>query len=354
MKIAIVAGGTGGHIYPGIAIAQEIKRRNREAKILFLGSKEGMENDLVSREGFLIQFIKARPLIRAISYKALTAPFVSFIGLLQSIFILNKFRPDYLLSTGGYTSLPAVLAASLLKIPVFLQEQNALPGAVNRICRRFAKEVFLSFNESLKYLQGIVLGNPVRRQIYEAERDFCRKKFNLRPEDKVILVMGGSQGAKRINETVLHSLADLPSGVKIIHIIGKRDFNWVSSYLGGKAYKNYIPLSYLYDMSEALAAADLVVSRAGATAIAEFLARQIPMILVPFPYAANDHQTVNAKIIVKEGAAIMAKDSEFTKERFIKLINETLSSYDKMKRVLLEKVKPNAAERIVDYIYAQT
>jgi UDP-N-acetylglucosamine--N-acetylmuramyl-(pentapeptide) pyrophosphoryl-undecaprenol N-acetylglucosamine transferase len=353
MKIAIVAGGTGGHIYPGIAVAQEIKRRDKDAAILFLGSEEGMEKDLVTREGFALCFIKARALLRTFSYKALSAPFISFVGFLQSILILKKFRPNLLLSTGGYTSLPAVLAARLLGIPIILQEQNALPGAVNRINSRFAKEIFISFKESLRYLPGKVLGNPVRRQIYEAQRDPSRRKFGFNPDDKVVLVMGGSQGAKRINESVVYSLANLPDPVKIMHIIGKRDFDWVTSYLGGKTNKNYIPISYLYDMSEALAAADLVVSRAGATAIAEFLARKLPMILVPFPYAAQDHQRLNAEILVKDGAAILIKDSDFSPERFTKLLNETLSNYDKMKSVLNEKVMPNAAERIVDYIYAQ-
>ncbi len=351
MKIAIVSGGTGGHIYPGIAIAQEIKRRDPHASILFLGSEEGMEKALIAREGYPIRLIRARAMLRRLSYKAVSAPFVCLIGFFQALRILKEFSPEVLVSTGGYASLPAALASRLLGIPVVLHEQNVLPGAVNRFCARFAKKVFLSFPGSLKYMKGEVSGNPVRRQILEAKRDAARKKFDLRHDDKVILIMGGSQGSKHINQTVLSSLSALPADTVVLHIIGNRDFGWASRFLEGKAIKNYRALPYLHDMGEALAAADLAVSRAGATAIAEFLARRVPMILIPFPFAAQDHQRLNAEAAAQSGAAVIIADKNFTPEKFIESVKDSLKRYDKMKDAQGPPGKPDAAERIAGFIY---
>ena len=352
MKIAIVSGGTGGHIYPGVAIAQEIKSRDPSASILFLGSKEGLEKDIISREEYPISLIKSRALLRKLSYKALSAPFISMIGFFQSIWILKSFSPKALFSTGGYASLPVVLAAKLLGIPVLIHEQNVLPGRVNRLCRKFARKVFLSFEESLKYMPGVGVGNPIRREILEAKREAARNKFNLGPQEKVVLVMGGSQGSQKINETVLSSLENLPSYIKILHIIGNRDFGWVSRYLEGKNINNYRSLPYLHDMADALSAADLAVSRAGATAIAEFLVRGIPMILIPFPYAAEDHQKLNAKVIAENGGALVIEDKDFSSRKFVELITDSSLDYDKMSKACHELAKPTAAERIVDFIYA--
>jgi UDP-N-acetylglucosamine--N-acetylmuramyl-(pentapeptide) pyrophosphoryl-undecaprenol N-acetylglucosamine transferase len=351
MKIVIVSGGTGGHIYPGIALAQAIKARDPQAEILFLGSDEGLERELIGREGYPVKLIRARALLRKLSYKAFSAPFVSTVGFFQSRGILKDFAPKVLVSTGGYASLPVVLAAKSLGIPVFLLEQNVLPGAVNRFCGRFASKIFLSFEASQKYLAGEVVGNPVRREIIDAQREPARKKFGLRPDEKIVLVMGGSQGSLKINETVVSALHDLPRGIKVLHIIGTRDFGWVERYLKGKQIDNYQALPYLHDMADALAAADLVVSRAGATAIAEFLVRHLPMILIPFPYAAEDHQRKNAQVLVDGGAAVMLEDHDLTAEKFIELITDSGLDYAKMSNAAERLSHPSAAERIVEQVY---
>lgn len=348
MRIVIVSGGTGGHIYPGIAIAQEIKRRSPSASILFLGSKEGLEKELVPREGFEIKLVWARALLRQLSYQAVSAPFVSLIGFFQSLKILKEFSPDILVSTGGYASLPVVFAAKARGIPILLLEQNVLPGAVNRLSRRFAKKCFLSWPQSEQYIKGVVVGNPVRRAIIEAKQRSSRGPDNK----KVVLVVGGSQGSQKINEAVVSALPELPAEVQVLHIIGNRDSGWVSRYLEGKKVKNYQALPYLHDMSQALASADLVVSRAGATAIAEFLVCGLPMVLVPFPYAAEDHQRLNAKAVADSGAAIVVEDKDFSSQKFIELINDSSLNYDKMSKASAALARPEAAERIVRYIYA--
>ena len=353
MKIVIVSGGTGGHIYPGIAIAQEIKKRDPQSSILFLGSREGLENKIIPKEGYSLKLIKARALLRKFSYKALTAPFISAIGFFQSLWLLKRFSPNFLISTGGYVSLPAVTAAKLLRVPIILHEQNALPGAVNRICSFFANKIFLYFPESKKYIKGEVVGNPVRKEIIEANKATAQEKFGLNPKMRIVLVMGGSQGAKQLNEIVVSSLDKVPSDIFILHIIGDRDFGWAQRYLEGKQLKNYRALPYLYaEMAHTLAAADLVVSRAGATAIAEFTIWGLPMILVPFPFAAENHQQLNAEAVAQNGAAIIIKEKDLTPQKFISLITNSAIDYDKMKKASLELAKPKAAERIVDYIYA--
>ena len=352
MKIAIVISGTGGHIYPGIAVAQEVKRRDSQAEVLFLGSGEGLERDILAKENFQFKSIRARALLRKISYKAFSAPFVSMIGFFESIAVLKSFSPKVLISFGGYASLPVVLAAKMLGIPVFIHEQNVLPGVVNRFCKYFARRVFLSFPETLKYLKGEVVGNPVRNKIIEVKREAARQRLKLPHDQKVILIMGGSQGSKRLNEILLSALLNLPSNVQVLHIIGKRDSEWVKRYLEGKQISNYHPLAYLYDIADALAAADLVVSRAGATAIAEFLVRGLPMILIPFPYAAGDHQTLNAKVIEKNNAGIMIKEADFSPEKLLSIINNSALNYVKMSEASKKLAKPEAAKKIVDYIYA--
>ncbi len=352
MKIAIVSGGTGGHIYPGLAVAQEIKRRDPAAIIYFIGSSEGMEKELVEREGFSIKLIRSRALLRKLSYKAISAPFVCLIGFFQAFSFLRSIKPKFLIATGGYASLPAVFAARCLRIPVILLEQNVFPGAVNRLCRGFAQKAYLTFKGSQKYMKGEVVGNPVRRQIIEADRVAARKKLRLDNEQKLVLVMGGSQGAKRINEAVVGALDKLPLGIKFIHVIGSRDFDWVSRKLAGRELINYQPLSYVHNIADYLAAADFVVSRAGATAIAEFLVLGLPMILIPFPYAAGDHQRLNAKAIALAGAAIVVEDSDFTPDKFLSIISDFSLNYGKMKGSAKKIAKPEAAERIVDFIYA--
>lgn len=348
----IVAGGTGGHIYPGIAIAEEIKSRDPGAEIIFLGSEEGLEKDLVPRAGFGIRLIKARALLRKISYKAITAPFVSAFGFFQALKMLWDFRPRVLISTGGYASLAAVLAARLLRIPVFVHEQNVLPGVTNRLCFRLAKEVFFSFDRSLSCHKGKVVGNPVRKEIINASREDARKKLGLSPDVKMLLVMGGSQGARSINDAVVEALPELDGKWGIFHIIGTRDYRRIAGEVPAAKYPFYHPFAYLYNVAEVLAAADLVISRAGATAIAEFAVRGLPMVLIPFPYSAEGHQDHNARLVAEAGAGAIIRNSEFNSDRFVSLVNSNVDLV-KMGQASLKLARPAAARDIVDLILKQ-
>ncbi|MBN2057460.1 MAG: undecaprenyldiphospho-muramoylpentapeptide beta-N-acetylglucosaminyltransferase [Candidatus Saganbacteria bacterium] len=349
MKVLIVSGGTGGHIYPGLAVAEEFMNRGPGTQVLFIGSAEGLEKEIVPKAGYELKLIKARALLRKLSYKAVSAPFVCAMGFLQSLVLVHSYAPDVVIATGGYVSLPVVLAARFWRKPVCLLEQNVLPGAVNRLVARFASQRFLAFEEAQKYLSGKVVGNPVRRAIIEADRKRARQELAV-GDRRAVLVMGGSQGAKKLNETLISVLDRLPENVFVLHIIGNRDYAWVDRLLEGKRIANYRALPYLHDMSQALAAADLVISRAGATAIAECLVRGLPMVLVPFPYAAEDHQKLNASVVVRAGAAIMIEDKNLTPEKMLELLGQSLLDYDRMKNAALALARPDAAKRIVDAV----
>jgi UDP-N-acetylglucosamine--N-acetylmuramyl-(pentapeptide) pyrophosphoryl-undecaprenol N-acetylglucosamine transferase len=348
MRIAIAAGGTGGHIYPGIAVAQEIKSKDPAAVILFIGGREGLEKDLVPRAGFKIKLIWARALLRKLSYKAVSAPFISVVGFFQALKVLHDFSPSILFSTGGYASLPVVLAAKVMGIPILLHEQNILPGAVNRFCSRFARKVFLTFDDSSRYMTGEVVGNPVRQEVLSANRASARQELGLRDNQKMILIMGGSQGARRINQAIWEAAAEIPAGTCVYHIIGKRDYGRLTV----KDSDSYHPLNYVHTVAPLLAAADLVVSRAGATAMAEFLARHLPMVLVPFPYSAEDHQRLNARFVQKAGAAVVVEDADFNAGSFIRLLKNTGLNYAKMQTAAAALARPTAGRIITNYIYA--
>lgn len=345
MKVAIVAGGTGGHIYPGIALAEEIKLRDKNNKVLFIGSREGLESNLVQKEGFNIEFIRARGLLRKLSYKALSAPFVTFFGIFDALNILKRFKPNILISTGGYVSLPAVLAAYFLKIPVLIHEENSIPGFVNRMCSRLARWVTLSFKETQFYLKGIVTGNPVRRRILEVKRKKTGKPG--------ILVLGGSQGARSINLAIPKMLDKIKElNLDVMHITGEKDYDLVLHSQNISLYPFYHLRPYMYNIEEGLASADLVVSRAGACAISEILALGIPSILIPFPYSAEGHQKANAGILEAHAAAMVLDNSQLCKlPDLLKELFADRKKLESMSKAAKDLSKRDAAKRVVDLIY---
>ncbi len=331
MKLVIVAGGTGGHIYPGLALAEEFLKKNGQTELLFVGTENGLEKELIAREGYQLKLIKGRTILN------------SLFGVVQALKILRRFRPQVLVSTGGYASLPVVVAAWLIKIPVFLLEQNVLPGRTNRLCRRLARQLFLSFAESLKYIDGLVTGNPVRRIISETVRPAAG-------DTRTVLVMGGSQGARRLNEAVLVAKRSLPPGIRLIHLVGKRDFGFFQI----ESAANYLPIPYANNINDYLAQADLVISRAGATAIAEFLVMGLPMVLIPYPFAADGHQSLNAQAVEAAGAARVILDAEFNGAKLLEIIKAEPATYAKMSQAARRLGRPDAAARIVNEIYARS
>lgn len=348
MKTVIAAGGTGGHIYPGIALAEELLSRDKDNKVLFLGSREGLESELIPKEGYPIEFIRARGLLRKLSYKAISAPFVSFLGFFDSLKILKGYRPDVLISTGGYVSLPACLAAYTLRIPILIHEENSIPGVVNRICSRLARWRTLSFKETAQYMQGVLTGNPVRRRILKVKRVFGQRTR--------VLVLGGSQGALSINRAVPEMLEEFKAlGLELHHITGERDYRSIAKEGYPVKYPFYHLSPYMYNIEEGLASSDLVVSRAGATAISEILALGLPSVLVPFPYSAEDHQRINAEILSRQGAAVVLENSRL--KELPGVIKELIGDRQRLKdmgKAAQDLAKREAAKKIVDLIYEHT
>lgn len=341
MKIAISAGGTGGHIYPGIALARELAGRGEDREIFFIGSKNGLEGRLLKDQNFKLYQVPSR----SFSANFLTAPFVNIVGLVMAFLLLLRERPAVLVSFGGYTSFAAVVSAWLLKVPVVIHEQNILPGKTNRFLSRFAGAVALSFEPSLKYLKGMVTGNPVRKEIRGLKK-VPSKKW-------VVLVLGGSQGALSINRELICSL-DLfrDKNIEIVHLIGKRDY---AAFYGSRdfsAYPFYQPVPYMYNIEEAYKRAHLVVSRAGATAIAEILSVSLPSILVPFPYAAEGHQDLNAEYVERAGAGIKLPDSRLIElpDIIFELLENKEGRLDKMSRAAAFLAKPDAAAKLADIV----
>src|SRR5215207_986848 len=353
MRVLIAAGGTGGHIYPGIAVAQEIMRRDADSKVHFVGTARGLETRLVPQAGFELSLIESAGLknvslgarIRGVA--VLPKSFVSTRRLLRT------FQPDVVVGAGGYVSGPVVLTAALTKRPTMVMESNALPGWTNRVLARFVDRAAVSFEQALPYFRGKakVTGNPVRREFFEIPRKRREPgKFSL-------LVFGGSQGARAINEAMvvaLPKLKELPVGLRIKHQTGPADFEKVKAAYAAATWGERADVrSYIDNMMADFAEADLVLCRAGATTTAELIAAGKASIMVPFPHAADDHQRKNAEALQSAGAARMilqqylSSDSLTTEiERLVK----TPEELDRMEQASRKLAHGDAAAAAVDII----
>ncbi|MGI9056744.1 MAG: undecaprenyldiphospho-muramoylpentapeptide beta-N-acetylglucosaminyltransferase, partial [Pyrinomonadaceae bacterium] len=303
MKVLIAAGGTGGHIYPGIAVAKEIMRRNETSEVLFVGTSRGLETKIVPANGFQLS------LINSVGLKN-----VGFVGKLKGLFILPKsflearrlikeFQPDVVVGAGGYVSGPVLLMASLQKIPTLVMDSNALPGFTNRRLAPFVTKAALTFEEALPYFgkKGIVTGNPVRQEFFEIAPKSRGEKIN-------ILIFGGSQGARAINNAMTDALNNLQSfkdKLQITHQTGEADFEKVKEIYNLGGWQNSDVRSFISDMVSEFAESDLIICRAGATTCAELAAAGKAAIMIPLPTAADDHQRKNAEALEKAGAARM-------------------------------------------------
>jgi UDP-N-acetylglucosamine--N-acetylmuramyl-(pentapeptide) pyrophosphoryl-undecaprenol N-acetylglucosamine transferase len=362
VKVLISGGGTGGHIYPGIAIAKALQEKYPDVQIVFVGTDSGLEADVVPKAGFKfrgmeLQGFKRKTLLGNIGtvFKAVRACFGSFS-------LIRAESPDIVIGTGGYVCGPVLLCAALLRIPTLIQEQNAFPGITNRILSGFVRKVATGYEESLKYFRRpdrvVVTGNPIRKEIMARTRNNGIRAFNLDPDKRTLLVFGASQGARTINDVMLGALPWLKQekNLQVIWVTGKGDYNRVCDQLDGieKTGKgNIIIRPYLDNMEDAYAVANLVVCRGGAISLAEITARGLPAIIVPYPYATDNHQEYNAKALEKRGAALMVKDEEFTSDRFDALVKELFNNPTEllaMARNSLECGKPDATLRVLDCI----
>ncbi|MBE5812817.1 MAG: undecaprenyldiphospho-muramoylpentapeptide beta-N-acetylglucosaminyltransferase [Clostridiales bacterium] len=346
MNIIIAAGGTAGHINPGIAIAQELKKRDSNAKITFIGTDYGLEKELVSKAGFDIKLIHSRGLSRNLIKLAKSA-FYNLIGIKESYSILKEIDPDVVIGMGGYVCAPVLFVAKkFLHIPVFIHESNAIAGKTNKFIGGFADGVALGFEVAKKDFNNknvVVTGNPVRKDFIGVEKTFNSGK-------KKIVIFGGSQGARNINNAVTDLILTGIDKYNIVYATGKKQFDSVIEKVGTENIKVRI-VPYIENMAEELKNADLVIARSGALTVTELCAMGVPAILIPLSTAAENHQEFNAKVMENVGACKIILDKDCNADNIEKAIEEMLAKDAKEISEKAKKVmKLNACEEVYNMI----
>ncbi len=355
MKVIISGGGTGGHIFPAISIANEIRKRDKDAQILFVGAEGKMEMEKVPAAGYEIVGLPVAGFQRRITYKNITFFFKLFASMQKAKKVVKDFKPDVVVGVGGYASGPVLRVACNKKIPAVIQEQNSYPGVTNKILSQKVSKICVAYPNMDRFFPSekiIVTGNPIRQNLLQKmSRKEAADAFGLDPEKKVVFVTGGSLGARTINEGILEGYTKLlDAQVQLIWQTGKYYFEKINDAV--EARQGLQVMAFVERMEAAFSLADVVVSRAGASSISEIAMLQKPTVFVPSPNVSEDHQTKNAMALVNEKAAILVKDAEVKG----KLIDEVLSLISEEERLKeLEKnvtkfAKPNAAAHIVDEI----
>ena len=350
MKVLIAAGGTGGHIYPGIAVAKEVMRRDENSEVRFVGTSRGLETKIVPANGFELS------LINSVGLKS-----VGLLGKIKGLAVLPKsflearrlikdFQPNVVIGAGGYVSGPVLLTASFLKIPTLVMESNALPGFTNRKLAPFVTKAALTFEEAVKFFgkKAIVTGNPVRKEFFEIQPKARDEKINL-------LVFGGSQGARAINNAMVEALKDLPHGkLNVTHQTGESDFENIRELYNRAGWGDVAEIKpYISNMVDEFAKSDLIICRAGATSSAEIAAAGKAAILIPLPTAADDHQRKNAEALQNAGAAKMILQRDLSGESLAKEITDLINAPERisaMEKAAKKLAKADAAEVTVDLI----
>lgn len=322
MKVIMTCGGTGGHIYPAVAIADEIKRRDDTAEILFVGSEIGMEKDLVPESGYEITLISADGFSRTLKGSIISAKRV-LKGRGQAKELVKSFQPDLVIGTGGYASAPMVSMAQKKGIPTYIQEQNAIPGKVNKFLGRKARKIFLGFAKAGDYFKGedrlVYAGNPVRKEFADLDREQIRRELGIPEDTFVVLAFGGSQGAGRLNKEMLNVIQRYNGepGTQVWLGAGSYYYDAILRELEERnvvLQDNIMISEYIHDMSRRLAASDLVISRSGALTVAEVAVCGVPVVFIPFPGAAENHQYYNAMAIAEKGGAIVIQEENLEKD----------------------------------------
>ena len=338
MRLIIAGGGTGGHLFPGIAVAEEFLARGPENEVLFVGTERGIEARLLPKLGYRLALISASGMKGMGTTRKLMSAGRLLYGYAQSRKILKEFRPDLVLGVGGYASAPLVLAARGMGIRCFVHEQNAAPGLTNKILGRLVEKIFVSMPESESFFPGnntLMTGNPIRKEILWGFHERVRSTGDLFS----LLVFGGSAGAQRVNSAMLEALPHLESvreRLRITHQTGEKDLERVREGYRAAGFQAQV-LSFIDNMSQAYGAADLVICRAGATTIAEVTACGKGCIFIPYPYAADDHQRKNAESLLTRDAGFMILEEDLSGE---KLAAEILTLMEQPER--LEQVEKNA------------
>lgn len=352
MRYIISAGGTGGHIYPALSIINKIKEEDKDAKILYIGTTDRMEKDIVPNLGIDYLGIKMNGLGKSVK-KICGFLTNTFTGLKKCKKTMKKFKPDVVIGVGGYVTVPVVLAARSQKVKVILHEQNSIPGKANRMLSKYASAVCISMESSRKYFEhnNIVLtGNPRGEEILKFKKG-NKKDYELSVSKKLVLITMGSLGAETINQKMIELLDDFSNkSYEVLLVTGKNNYDDVSK---NKLPKNVKLVPYIEKMGEVLKFTDLIITRAGATIISEITALGIPSILIPSPYVANNHQVINAKDLEDNGASFIVYEDSFDKKDLLEKIDKILGDsklYGKMSTASKKLGITDSATRIYEEI----
>ena len=354
MRIIFSGGGTGGHIYPALAI-REILLKKYSFESGYVGVIGGMEEKIVSRiEDIKFMGVRAQGMPRTLSTKWFSFPFTNLMGVVDAFRHLKDFKPNIVIATGGFVSFPILTAAKMLGIPYVIHEQNAAMGVTNRLFAKTASKVLLTYESAAKVddKKVILTGNPVRSAFLE--QSSTGSKFQKKDGEFILLAVGGSRGALSINKACIELANNwLPQNkeIRLIHISGERDFEMVTKAIPNQP-ENYTLLPYLHEMKEAFDVADLLISRAGATILSEIAVCKKPAILIPYPYATDNHQEKNARTLEKLGAAKVLLDKDLNMENLIKIVSEIRESDNLLKMAeAMGKSRPaDVEERIFKQI----
>ena len=359
MRVILSGGGSGGHIYPALAIYNELKSRHPEMQFLYIGTANSLEADIVPREGIPFQVITSRGFKRRFSFDTLRTIAVASSGFLQAGRIIRDYAPDLVIGTGGYVSGPSVLQAALCRIPTMIHEQNALPSLTNRLLARFVKHIALSFPEARDFLPGsaniTITGNPTRRSLLQQDHLRAVQELQLDPDKFTVLFVQGSLGSATVNKVICQTLSRIlfRGDTQILFVTGHSHFAMVQGIVDEQSLTDATDLhlhAYLYDVGLGLSVADLIVSRAGGM-MAEINLLGIPAIYIPSPFVADNHQEYNARAVENYGAAAVIREKELNPETLYEQIAALLDHPESLKSMssqALSLAKPGAAAALAD------
>lgn len=358
LRLVFAGGGTGGHLYPALALAEAFAQQRPQVQTLFIGTAQGLESRVLPKLGHRLEVVPVRGLLRKVTLSNLMVPVYLLQSVRQCRKVFREFQPQLVIGTGGYVSGPALLAAWLMGRKFVIQEQNNYPGLVNRLLGGRAHAVFLSFAESRKYFPRQehvhVVGNPVRSQLPErtpALRAAAARAWQLDANLTTLLVFGGSQGARRLNEVITALLPQLAgiNGLQLLWATGPAHFEQLAPLATGAPRLRLVP--YIEDMGLAYALADFVLCRAGASTIFELAACGLPAVLIPFPFATADHQTFNARAMAQAGAAVMILEKDLQAESLLQTLHTLAADAGRraeMAAAAKRMARPRAAQDIVE------
>ena len=363
MKIIVSGGGTGGHIYPALTLIRTLQQKVDKLEVLYVGTHAGLEADIIPKENIPFATVDLQGFKHSLSPVNILRAARAIKGVGKAMGIVRKFQPDVVIGTGGYVCGPVLMAASLLGIPALIQEQNVIPGITNKILSKFVNVIATGYQEANGAFPAnkvVFTGNPIRREVMQQRQEGDYEVFGLRPNRKTILVSGGSRGARTINRAMVDVLKHYAgrNDVQILHATGKGEYEDIIARISAagldlKQADNIVVKPYLYNMPQAMAIADLAVFRAGATGLAELTAKGIPAILIPYPYAAENHQEYNARAVEKAGAAKVILNKDLTAPVLVEAIDSVICHQDKlaaMAEASRRLGRPEAADTIGELI----